>query len=107
MATLMFLSVSLKRIVLCIPKKRLCLVLILDWFSVVDECTREGRKQLFLKNCWDFEVTTKLLLSIFTQKYLRKCKDIYFILQNKYLCIYEDSFGAKTLIDDCALTDDA
>ena len=42
-------------------------------------------------------------LSIFTQNYLRKCKDIYFMLQNKYLFIYEDSFGAKILKDDCAL----
>ena len=41
--------------------------------------------------------------SIFTQKYLRKCKDTYFILQNKYLSIYEDSFGAKILRDECAL----
>ena len=35
-------------------------------------------------------------LSIFAQKYLRKCEDTtYFVLQNKYLPIYEDSFGAK------------
>ena len=42
-------------------------------------------------------------LSIFAQKYLRKCEDNYFIFQNKYLCIYEYSFGAKLLRDDCAL----
>ena len=36
-------------------------------------------------------------LSIFAQKYLHKCEDTYFILQNKYLCIYKDSFGAKIL----------
>ena len=30
-------------------------------------------------------------LSIFTQKYLCKCRDIYLMLQNKYLCIYKDS----------------
>ena len=41
-------------------------------------------------------------LSIFAQKYLHKCKDTYFILQNKYLCIYEDSFGAKIVREDCA-----
>ena len=35
--------------------------------------------------------------------YLRKCKNTYFILQNKYLHIYEDSFGAKMLIDDWTL----
>ena len=35
--------------------------------------------------------------------YLRKCKDTYFSLQNKYLRIYEDCFGAKILRDDCAL----
>ena len=33
--------------------------------------------------------------------YLRKCKNTYFILQNKYLHIYEDSFGAKIPRDDC------
>ena len=27
-------------------------------------------------------------LSIFAQKYLRKCKDTYFILQDKSICIY-------------------
>ena len=32
-----------------------------------------------------------------------KCKDTYFILQNKYLRIDEDSFGAKILRNDCAL----
>ena len=37
------------------------------------------------------------------QNYLHKCEDTYFILQNKYLHIYEDSFGAKILRDDCAL----
>ena len=42
-------------------------------------------------------------LSIFAQKYLCKCKDTYFILQNKYLCIHEDSFGAKIHRDDCVL----
>ena len=42
-------------------------------------------------------------LSILAQKYFRKCEDTYFIFQNKYLCIYEDSFGAKILIDDCTL----
>ena len=39
----------------------------------------------------------QLSLSIFTQKYLRKCKDTYFILQNKFLRIYEDIFGAKII----------
>ena len=33
-------------------------------------------------------------LSIVAQKYLRKCEDTHFILQNKYLRIYEDNFGA-------------
>ena len=42
--------------------------------------------------------------SIFTQKYLRKCEDTFFILQNKYLRINEDSFGAKILEDDCVHT---
>ena len=35
---------------------------------------------------------------IFTQKYLRKCEDTYFILRNKYLHMYEDSFGVKMLL---------
>ena len=43
-------------------------------------------------------------LCIFAQKYLRQCKDTNFISQNKYLCIYEDSLGAKILGDDCALS---
>ena len=39
-------------------------------------------------------------LSIVAQKYLRKCEDTYFILQNKYLRIYELTFGTKILSDD-------
>ena len=46
-------------------------------------------------------VKSSLTLSIFAQKYLYKCKDTYFILQNKYLYIYEDSFRAKILGDAC------
>ena len=42
-------------------------------------------------------------LSIFPQKYLPKCEEPYFILQNKYLHIYEDRFGATILRDDHAL----
>ena len=41
-------------------------------------------------------------LSIINQNYLRKCNNTYFIIQNKYLHIYEDSFGTKILRDDCA-----
>ena len=33
--------------------------------------------------------------------YLCTCDDTYFILQNKYLHIYEDSVRAKILRDDC------
>ena len=41
-------------------------------------------------------------LSIFAQNYMHKCEDTYYILQNKPLvCIYEDSFGAKILRDNC------
>ena len=40
-------------------------------------------------------------LSMLAQKYLRKCKDTYSILQNKYLHIYEDTFRTKILRDDC------
>ena len=43
-------------------------------------------------------------LNIFAQKYLHKCKDTYFILQNRYLSIFQDSFGAKLLRDDCDLS---
>ena len=39
--------------------------------------------------------SAQLSLSIFIQKYLYECKITYFILENKYLCIYKDSFGAK------------
>ena len=46
--------------------------------------------------------TAQSSLIIFAQKYIGKCEDTYFILQNKYLCIYKDSFGAKILRDDCA-----
>ena len=40
-------------------------------------------------------------LSIFAQKYFRKCEDTYFVLQNKYICIYKDSLGAR---DNCGLS---
>ena len=36
-------------------------------------------------------IVRKSSLNIFAQKFLRKCKDTYFILQNKYLRIYKDS----------------
>ena len=47
-----------------------------------------------------FIIGAQSSLSIIAQKYLRECEDTYFILQNKYLCIYEDSFGVKILRDD-------
>ena len=31
------------------------------------------------------------------KKYIQKCEDTYFILQNKNLCVYEDTFGARHL----------
>ena len=43
-------------------------------------------------------------LSIFDQKYHHKCEDTYYIVQNKYLRIYEVSFGPKILRDDCNLS---
>ena len=56
-------------------------------------------------NFWDVAFFTRnqscssqSTLSIFAQKYLRKCKDTYFILQNRYLLIYKDSFGVKILL---------
>ena len=45
--------------------------------------------------------TAQSSLIIFAQKYIGKCEDTYFILQNKFLCIYKDSLGAKILRDDC------
>ena len=42
-----------------------------------------------LKMC----LSVQSFLSIFAHKYLYNGKDTYFILQNKNLCIYEDSFG--------------
>ena len=42
-------------------------------------------------------------LGVFAPKHLHKCKDTYFILQNKYLRIYEDTFGTQILRDDCTL----
>ena len=50
----------------------------------------------------NYTYSTHQSLSIFAQKFLRKCEDIRYILKNKYLCIYEDSFGAKIFRDDCA-----
>ena len=44
-------------------------------------------------------------VSIFTQKYLHKCKYTYSMLQNKYLCIYKVNFEVKYLPrDDCGLS---
>ena len=57
---------------------------------------------LLLVNICDV-LSAQSSLSIFAQKYLHKCEDIYFILQKKYLHIYKDSFGAKILSNDCAL----
>ena len=45
----------------------------------------------------------KIGLNGVLQDYLHKCEDNYFILQNKYLRIYEDSFGVKILRDNFAL----
>ena len=48
--------------------------------------------QIFL---YRYIVSAQSSIGIITQKYLRKCKNTYSILQNKYHCIFEDSFGAK------------
>ena len=50
-----------------------------------------------------FMLSAQSSLTIFVQKYLRKCEDTYSISQKKYLRIYEDSFGAKMLRDDYTL----
>ena len=44
--------------------------------------------------------STYIWISDLVRKYLRKYENTYFILQNKYLCIYEDGFGAKKLRDE-------
>ena len=41
--------------------------------------------------------STYIWISDLVRKYLRKYENTYFILQNKYLCINEDSFGAKIM----------
>ena len=58
---------------------------------------------IFIFFRWEDSFSAQSSLSIFTQKYLRKCEDTYFILHNKYLRIYKDSFRAKRLRDDYAL----
>ena len=52
---------------------------------------------------WYVPLSVPSSLSIFAPKYLLEYKDTYFILQNKYLCIYKDSFAVNILRDDCAL----
>ena len=47
---------------------------------------------------WYVPLSVPSSLSIFAPKYLREYKDTYFFLQNKYICIDEDSFGAKILM---------
>ena len=61
-------------------------------------CTYETRRGIFCSI-----LSAQSSLSIFAQKYLCKCEDTYFILQNKYLCIHKDSFGVKILKDDFPL----
>ena len=46
-----------------------------------------------LKMC----LSVQSFLSIFAHKYLYNCKDTYFFLQNKNLCIYEDSLEQRYL----------
>ena len=53
-------------------------------------------------NTNNYYLQSQSSLSIFAKNYLCKCEDTYFILQNKYLGIYEYSFGAKILGDDFA-----
>ena len=60
-------------------------------------CTYETRRGILCSI-----LSAQSSLSIFAQKYLCKCEDTYFILQNKYLCIHKDNFGGKILRDDCA-----
>ena len=48
--------------------------------------------QIFL---YIYIVSEQSSIGIFTQKYLHKCENTYFILQNNYHCIFENSFGAK------------
>ena len=44
-------------------------------------------------SCYGIDgISAQTSLSSFTQEYLCKSEDTYFMLQNKYLCINEDSF---------------
>ena len=100
------------RVVLC------CNVLFIQFWAIRDGMSFNSIKlgNLITIN----EPNVQSSLCIFAQKYLRKCEDAYFILQNKYgsvallwrnaicdvnpyLSIYKDSFGMKILRDDCAL----
>ena len=43
-------------------------------------------------SCYGIDgISAQTSLSSFTQEYLCKSEDTYFMLQNKYLCIYEDT----------------
>ena len=64
----------------------------------------------FLGPWWSISVWYVITCSIISkcfcsklQKYLRQYKHTYFILQRKYLCIYEDRFGENILRDDWTL----
>ena len=72
----------------------------LQVFLILQVHTVTSRKQLDV--IWPF-FSAKSSVSIFAQKCLRTWKDAYFSLQNKYLCIYKDTFATKICRDDCAL----
>ena len=59
-----------------------------NYYEIDNEDTNQNNPQ---------ESGAQSSLSIFAQKYLHKCEDTNFILQNKYLDVYKDSFGAKIL----------
>ena len=73
------------------------------WELLLAHILSDKKKKLLSSICDTKCTIISHSLSILTQKYLRKWRDAYFILQNKYLCIYEDSFGAKILRNDCTL----
>ena len=76
------------------------------FIDIIRKVSSYSKKKILVKNffCYisKWAKNSKKLQSsliIFAQRYLCKCKNTYIILQNKYLCIYEDSFGAKILRD--------
>ena len=78
----------------------MCRKIVFNWKDAHKYLLRQIMKIFFLNHNHIYkEPSAQSSLSIFAQKYFRNCKYTYLILQNKYLRIYEDSFGVKILRD--------